>query len=77
MRPTVGARAMGQALAKIERGHERDLLDVDAVHRQGLIEPDRMTALFREIQPALIRYPAIEPASFCDRVEAAAAAMNR
>ena len=66
-----------QALAKVERGHERDLLDIDAMHRQGLIEPDRLTALFSEIEPALIRYPAIEPASFRDRVEAAAAAMNR
>ena len=60
-----------QALAKIERGHERDLLDIDAMQRQGLIEPDRLTALFREIEPALIRYPAIEPASLRDRVEAA------
>ena len=66
-----------QALAKIERGHERDLLDVDAMHRQELIEPDRLMALFREIQPALIRYPAIEPASFCNRVEAATAAMDQ
>ena len=65
-----------QALAKVERGHERDLLDIDAMHRQGLIEPDRLTALFSEIEPALIRYPAIEPASFAQG-EAAAAAMHR
>ena len=66
-----------QALAKIERGHDRDLLDIDAMHRQGLIEPERLTALFRDIEPALLRYPAIEPASFRERVEAAAAEMGQ
>ena len=66
-----------QALAKIERGHDRDLLDIAAMHRQRLIEPERLTALFREIEPALLRYPAIEPESFRERVEAAAAAMGQ
>ena len=47
------------------------------MHRQRLIEPERLTALFREIEPALLRYPAIEPESFRERVEAAAAAMGQ
>ena len=66
-----------QALAKIERGHERDLLDVEAMRRQRLIEPARLLELFGAIEPALIRHPAIAPASFRGRVETAAAAMNR
>ena len=66
-----------QALAKVERGHERDLRDVEAMHGQRLIEPDRLKALFRAIEPALIRYPAIDPAALRDRVEAAAAAMGQ
>ena len=66
-----------QALAKIERGHERDLLDVDAMRRQRLIEPARLVELFDAIEPALIRYPAIAPASFRDRVRTAAQAMAR
>lgn len=65
-----------QALAKIERSHEQDLVDVAAMRRERLIEPARLTALFGRIEPALIRYPAIDPPSLRDRVEAAAAAMD-
>ena len=66
-----------QALAKIERGHERDLRDVEAMGRRRLIESARLLDLFRAIEPALIRWPAIEPASFRDRVRSAAEAMAR
>ena len=65
-----------QALAKIERGHEQDLRDVEAMHRERLIEPARLTELFGEIEPALIRYPAIDPASFREKVRTAATAMD-
>ena len=61
-----------QALAKIERGHEQDLSDVRAMARLGLIGLERMIELFQAIEPALVRYPAIEPASFRDKVHRAA-----
>ena len=57
-----------QALAKIERGHELDLHDVEAMGRLKLIEPERLMALFQAIEPELVRYPALDPASFRARV---------
>ena len=54
----------GQALAKLQRGHERDLRDVQFLLRAGLIQPDRLLELFQAIEPQLIRYPAIDPAAF-------------
>lgn len=53
-----------QALAKIERGHTRDLRDVAAMMERGLIERGRLLRFFEQIEPNLIRYPAIEPAAF-------------
>jgi hypothetical protein len=61
-----------QALAKIERGHARDVSDVSEMLRRGLVEPDRLLALFRQIEPRLYRYPAIDPAAFRQAVQAAA-----
>lgn len=61
-----------QALAKIERGHEQDLSDVRAMARLGLIRRERMSELFQAIEPALVRYPAIDPASFRERFHQAA-----
>jgi hypothetical protein len=57
-----------QALAKIERGHDRDLRDVEAMFTRGLIEPDRLSELFREIEPELYRFPALDPAAFRRRL---------
>lgn len=65
----------GQALAKIERAHAQDLIDVRAMHRRGLVRPARLTALFAEIEGDLLRYPAIDSQSFRDKVATAAAAM--
>lgn len=53
-----------QALAKIERGHARDLGDVTAMVKTGAIEAARLAELFAEIEPALLRFPAISPAAF-------------
>ncbi|MGH7950738.1 MAG: DUF6036 family nucleotidyltransferase [Limisphaerales bacterium] len=54
----------GQALSKLQRGHDRDLHDVKAMLKDRLIRADRLRELFRQIEPQLIRYPAIDPASF-------------
>ncbi len=57
-----------QALAKIERWHERDRRDVQQMLAAGLVEPEKLTALFQAIQPSLIRFPAIDPLAFAERV---------
>jgi len=53
-----------QALAKLERGHERDLADVACMVAAGLVSRDRLGELFQQIEPGLIRYPAIDARSF-------------
>ena len=65
-----------QALSKIERGHSHDLRDVASMRASGLIEPERLGELFDAIEPSLFRYPAIDPAAFRQRVEAAIAGMH-
>lgn len=59
-----------QALAKIERGHTRDLDDVRAMLANSLIDLPRLTTLFEAIVPALERYPSIDPDAFRAKVEA-------
>ena len=54
----------GQALAKLQRGHERDLRDIQCFLRDGLIQKDRLRELFHLIEPQLIRHPAIDRAAF-------------
>lgn len=60
-----------QALAKLERGHARDLADVKAMLDRGLVEPLRALEAFEEIEPQLYRFPAVDPKAFRQRVEAA------
>jgi hypothetical protein len=59
----------GQALSKLQRRHGRDLLDVKSMVRDGLIRTGRLREMFDQIEPALIRYPAVDPASFRASVE--------
>ena len=54
----------GQALSKLQRRHDRDLQDVRSFWRADLIHKNRLWELFTLIKPDLIRYPAIDPASF-------------
>jgi len=58
-----------QALSKLERGHTRDLADVEAMLRDGLIRKKPLRALFLDIEPMLIRYPSLDPLSFREIVE--------
>ena len=51
-----------QALAKIERGHAKDLDDVAQLLARGLVEPQRLRELFEGIVSRLHRYPAVDPA---------------
>jgi hypothetical protein len=53
-----------QALAKLERGHTRDLEDVREMLARGLIEKSRLRSCFAEIETELYRFPAVDPADF-------------
>lgn len=59
-----------QALAKIERGHARDMSDVQAMLGRGLISAQEVRAMFTRMEPHLYRFPAIDPASFRSAVDA-------
>lgn len=59
-----------QALAKIERGYEQDLQDVVAMRERKLIRPSRLMELFEEIEPELVRYPALNPSGFRSQTQA-------
>jgi hypothetical protein len=54
----------GQALSKLQRRHDRDLQDVKSMLRGRLIAREPLREMFTLIKPQLIRYPAIDPASF-------------
>jgi hypothetical protein len=58
-----------QALAKIERGHARDLADATAMVKSGEVLPARLAELFTAIEPELLRFPAISPAAFRAKLE--------
>ena len=66
----------GQALAKVERGHEMDRRDVAAMHAHRLIDPDRLPVFFDAIESGLLRYPAIDPEVFRSKVLAAVAVLR-
>ncbi len=58
-----------QALAKIERGHEIDLKDVNRMLTSGLVEPQRLLELFYAIEDQVYRYPALNRSTFRSAVE--------
>ena len=58
-----------QALAKIERGHTRDLADVRAMLAHGLINAVTIREQFAGMEPELYRFPAIDPPSFRHAVD--------
>ncbi len=60
-----------QALAKIERGHRRDLDDVQAMRDAGLVSADGLRKAFAQAAPELYRYPAVDPETYRAALEAA------
>jgi hypothetical protein len=58
-----------QALAKIERSHDRDRADVAAMLASSEVDRSRLLELFAAIEPGLVRFPGIDAASFRARVE--------
>ena len=60
-----------QALAKIERSHDIDRMDVQQMFAAGLVKRDRLLNLFAAIEPELYRYPAIDAKRFRRAVESA------
>jgi hypothetical protein len=65
-----------QALSKIERGHAQDGADVREMLRRGLIDRAGLMEYFEAIEPGLYRYPALDPASFRQRVVEAVQAQD-
>lgn len=59
-----------QALAKIERDHELDRVDVRQMIESGLVRKTRLKELFEAIEPEIKRYPAINPRRFRAALEA-------
>jgi hypothetical protein len=53
-----------QALAKIERGHAQDTVDVREMFVRRLIDTSRLREYFAAIEPRLYRYPAVDGRSF-------------
>jgi hypothetical protein len=58
-----------QALAKLERGHAKDLEDVTSFIRGGYVTSEELKSQFAQIEPALVRYPAIDPHQFKNKLE--------
>jgi len=59
-----------QALAKVERGHDRDQVDVRELVARGLVDPTQARALFLAIEPDLYKRPSLDPRAFRAKVEA-------
>ena len=58
-----------QALSKLARGHDRDLADVRAMLRLGLVSGEALAEAFETIRPRLIRYPSLDAAAFEKRLQ--------
>ena len=58
-----------QALAKLERGYEQDLQDVASFLHNGQVTLDELKSRFKEIEPDLLRYPAVDPLQFQKKIE--------
>lgn len=61
-----------QALSKLERGFALDLEDVRNMIDSGQVDPAKLLDLFEAIESDLFRFPAVDPPSLRDAVEALA-----
>jgi hypothetical protein len=59
----------GQALSKIERGHERDLRDARELVTLRLVDQVKLLDEFARIESELYRFPAISPKRFREALE--------
>lgn len=57
-----------QALAKLARGHRRDLDDVRAMLDRDLVDGAELLEALDAIEPELDRFPALDGAAFAERV---------
>ena len=60
-----------QALAKLERGHDQDLSDLEQMFENKLIDPAKLLELFSLIEGEFHRYPQVDVKSFREAVEQA------
>jgi Nucleotidyltransferase of unknown function (DUF6036) len=58
-----------QALSKLERGHAKDVEDVGNLIRAGHVTIVELRRKFAEIEPRLIRYPAVDIQKFKTNLE--------
>jgi hypothetical protein len=58
-----------QALAKISRGYNRDIDDVQAMYDQKLFSLEKLRDCFEAISSELIRFPSLNPEILRNRVE--------
>ena len=58
-----------QALSKLERGFELDLIDVRSMVQAGEVQPPKLLELFEGIEPELFRFPTVDPRSLRAAVE--------
>jgi len=58
-----------QALAKLERGHAQDLQDVTSFVRGGYVSLEDLKNRFAQIEPELLRYPAVDPQQFKKKLD--------
>ena len=57
-----------QALSKIERGYQQDMVDAEALARLGVIEVNRLSEYSNSLRSEMVRYPAIDVEAFESKV---------
>ncbi len=58
-----------QVLAKLERAHERDMLDARAFVAEGLVDQQKLRDFFQDIRPSIKKFPAIDELVFAKAVQ--------